>query len=201
MVHLVSLKFRCLKQCLVQTETIFLWSLERFWNWPFFHGIWISYALYTRQHHKAFLLGFILNVLISIFFSFQQAIKGTKLQKLHHAALSGNEEEVQKLLGKGVGKRKLWTLTLPKRILKSTCFHLSYWRWKRDQFLSPFMTKCWINFHYLEDGVNMCKNLSKRWSRKTKCGDLNCSKKGKSDLRSFSSIALRIPTAHKFTLD
>jgi len=32
----------------------------------------------------------------------QKASKGNKLQKLHHAALSGNEDEVQKLLGKGV---------------------------------------------------------------------------------------------------
>lgn len=42
-----------------------------------------------------------------LYFFFQKASKGTKLQKLHHAALSGNEEEVQKLLAKGVGKRKL----------------------------------------------------------------------------------------------
>ncbi|XP_027052782.1 transient receptor potential cation channel subfamily A member 1-like [Pocillopora damicornis] len=32
----------------------------------------------------------------------QKAGKGNKIQKLHHAALSGNEAEVQKLLGKGV---------------------------------------------------------------------------------------------------
>jgi len=44
---------------------------------------------------------------IFFFFSFQKASKGNKLQKLHHAALSGNEDEVQKLLGKGVGKHKL----------------------------------------------------------------------------------------------
>lgn len=41
---------------------------------------------------------------LSQYFSFQKAGKGNKLQKLHHAALSGNEDEVQKLLGKGVGK-------------------------------------------------------------------------------------------------
>ena len=34
----------------------------------------------------------------------------TKLQKLHLAALSGDEGEVQKLLGKGVGKKSSNTM-------------------------------------------------------------------------------------------
>jgi len=53
------------------------------------------------------LLGFYFKRFNIYLFLFQKASKGNKLQKLHHAALSGNEDEVQKLLGKGVGKRKL----------------------------------------------------------------------------------------------
>ena len=62
--HLVSLKFRCLKQCLLQKKKPFLMitcqilavvNLQWSKIWTFFHGIWISYALDSRQHHGAFL--------------------------------------------------------------------------------------------------------------------------------------------------
>lgn len=38
---------------------------------------------------------------------FQKAAKGSKPQKLNLAALSGNEDEVKRLLSKGVGKCKI----------------------------------------------------------------------------------------------